>query len=120
MSKESTTYPQVTGCNMLQFEPSMRTGAEASSKAERHQADEPSGYDVDLKVPQTSLFEERATPELKDATVTFPEGVSVSPSAADGLEGCGETGPEGIDIPDGASVTKPAKEKRSASMACRR
>ncbi len=69
---------------------------------ETTQADTPSGYEVDLKVPQsTNLFPVLATPDLKDATVTLPAGVSVSPSAADGLVGCQENGPEGIDIPSG-------------------
>ena len=103
LSKESTTYPQLTGCNLLQFNPSIELAPSSSAEGGTTQADEPSGYDVDLKVPQTSLFEERATPELKDATVTLPEGVSVSPSAADGLEGCQETGPRGIDISQGVS-----------------
>jgi uncharacterized repeat protein (TIGR01451 family) len=98
LSKESTTYPQLTGCDLLQFNPSIGLAPSASAEGGTTQADEPSGYDVDLKVPQTSLFEERATPELKDATVTLSEGVSVSPSDADGLAGCRETGPEGIDI----------------------
>jgi len=103
VSRESTTYPQVTGCNMLQFNPSIELAPSPSSEGGTSQADEPSGYNVDLKVPQTSLFEERAAPELKDTTVTLPEGVSVSPSAADGLEGCQETGPRGIDISQGVS-----------------
>jgi hypothetical protein len=94
--KETTAYPQITGCNMLQFEP------EIEVKPETTQADSPSGYEVDLKVPQTeNMFPNLATPELKNATVTLPEGVSVSPSAADGLVGCEETGPEGIEIPPG-------------------
>jgi hypothetical protein len=103
VSKESTTYPQVSGCNMLQFNPSLELAPSRSSEGGTTQADEPSGYNVDLKVPQSGLFEELATPELKDATVTLPEGVSVSPSAADGLAGCRETGPEGIDISHGVS-----------------
>jgi hypothetical protein len=103
VSKESTTYPQITGCNLLQFNPSIELAPSSSAEGGTTQADEPSGYNGDLKVPQTSLFEERATPELKDATVTLPEGVSVSPAAADGLLGCRETGPEGIDISQGVS-----------------
>jgi hypothetical protein len=98
VSKEATTYPQVSGCNVLQFNPSIELAPSTSSEGGTTQADEPSGYNVDLKVPQIEAFSELATPELKDATVTLPEGVSVSPSAADGLEGCRETGPEGINI----------------------
>jgi hypothetical protein len=41
-----------------------------------------------------------ATPDLKDATITLPEGLSISPSAADGLVGCRATGSEGIDFPN--------------------
>ncbi len=100
-SAESTTYPQITGCDLLQFQPSVELAPSPSSEGGTTQADEPSGYNVDLKIPQTSLFEEHATPELKNTTVTLPEGVSVSPSAADGLAGCRATGPEGINIGSG-------------------
>ena len=103
LSKESTTYPQLTGCNLLQFNPSIELAPSPPSEGGTTQADEPSGYNVDLKVPQTEAFSELATPELKDATVTLPAGVSVSPSAADGLEGCQEIGPRGIDISQGNS-----------------
>jgi hypothetical protein len=94
-SKEATVYPQVTGCNMLQFNPTFEL------KPETTQADTPSGYEVDLSVPQArNLFPDLATPDLKNATVTLPEGLSVSPSTADGLVGCQATGPEGIDFPN--------------------
>jgi len=106
--KETTAYPQITGCNMLQSEP------EIEVKPETARADSPSGYEVDLKVPQTAnVFPNLATPELKNATVTLPEGVSVAPSAADGLIGCEETGPEGIEIPQGeqqGSLLEPGEE----------
>ncbi len=100
VSNETTMYPQIEDCNLLQFEPSFEMAPSSSGEEGTFQADEPSGYSVDLKVPQKSLFEEAATPDLKDASVTLPQGVSVSPSAADGLEGCAEHGPHGIDIPN--------------------
>jgi hypothetical protein len=93
VSAESTAYPQITGCNMLQFQPTIDVAPEAI------QADSPSGYDVDLKVPQSpKLPGMLATPELRNASVTLPEGVSASPGVADGLVGCRESGPEGIEL----------------------
>jgi len=89
---ESTAYPQVAGCDLLQgaaaFDPSIDIEPETT------QADTPSGYEVDLTLPQApDMFGVLATPELKNATVTLPAGVSISPSAASGpdaLEGCTE------------------------------
>ncbi len=93
VSRETTVYPQLTGCDMLQFQPMIAVAPDTT------QADEPSGYGVTLSVPQaTNLFPDLAAPQLKDATVTLPEGVSLSPSAADGLVGCDEAGPEGINL----------------------
>jgi hypothetical protein len=100
VSAETEVYPQLEDCNLLQFEPETKLEMAPSPSGEEGttQADAPSAYNVSLKVPQRTLFEQSATPDLKGATVTLPEGVSVSPSAADGLEGCAEHGPEGIDI----------------------
>ncbi len=95
---ESTAYPQVEGCDMLQFNPTLRVEPEAAQT----QADMPAGYEVELKAPQApNVFPDLATPDLKNATVALPEGVSLSPSAADGLEGCEAIGPHGINIPTG-------------------
>lgn len=111
VSRETTVYPQLENCNLLQFEPKFEMApSPAGAEEGTSQADEPSAYNVDLKVPQKELFEETATPQLKGATVTLPEGVSVSPSAADGLAGCKEHGPEGIDIPSGNHVPNEAGE----------
>jgi hypothetical protein len=82
----------------MQFAPSVLVGPGVGEPGGTTQADAPSAYTVDLKVPQTEGFEELATPPLKDAVVTLPAGVSVNPSAADGLVGCQATGPEGINI----------------------
>ena len=52
------------------------------------EADEPTAATFALKVPQTNEAGVNATPELKNATVTLPEGMTVDPSAADGLQAC--------------------------------
>lgn len=98
VSRETTTYPTLTGCNLLQFNPSLALMPSTPSQSGTSEADEPSAYTVDLNVPQTSSFSELATPELKDATLTLPQGVSISPPAAQGLAGCRAEGPEGINI----------------------
>ncbi len=93
VSAESVVDLQVTGCDMLQFNPMITVAPETTQVAT------PSGYEVDVKVPQApNVGPVLATPDLKDARVALPEGVSVSPSAADGLVGCQESGPEGIEL----------------------
>jgi hypothetical protein len=100
----SAVAPAATDCDapglVAQFEPSldMRPTPGTGSL----QADAPSGYTVDLKFPQAANDPTDSSspadpsvpnaPPLKDATVRLPEGVSVSPSAADGLDGCTDIG----------------------------
>jgi hypothetical protein len=93
---EAVTYPGITGCNLLQFEPTIAMQPEVT------QAEEPSGYEVKIKVPQSpSQFPVLATPELKNVTMTLPAGMTISPGAGDGLTGCEATGSQGIDMPSG-------------------
>ena len=74
--------PAVNGCEKLVFDPSLEVAPETS------QVDTPSGYTVNLRVPQSEDPYGLATPDLRDATVALPAGVAISPSAANGLEGC--------------------------------
>ena len=84
-TSSTTVYPSLTGCDMLQFEPSITVTPDTT------QADEPTGVNVDLHVPQaTDRFPALATPELENATVTLPAGLTLSPSAADGLQACSD------------------------------
>ena len=94
----TATSPVLTGCEALTFDPSLSVQPSTASEGGTTQADEPSGYTVNLAVPQDENPDDLATPELRDATVTLPAGVSVSPSAAEGLTGCQETGGEGINL----------------------
>jgi hypothetical protein len=95
--------PPVTGCdNPLladQFKPSISAGPTSADAGGSSAADTPSGYRVDLSFPQANdptdpdtVFDPSVpqAPQLKDATVTLPAGVAVSPSAADGLDGCSD------------------------------
>ncbi len=90
VTAESTVYPKITECNMLQFQPNL------SIIPDTTQADEPSGYEVNIEAPQNENSLTPGTPELKNVSLTLPPGVSASPSAADGLQGCYPTGPNGF------------------------
>ena len=76
--------PAVTGCGRVGFTPSFE--ARPTSQA----ADSPTGLDVDLHVPQDENPEGLASAALRNATIAFPPGLVVDPSAADGLGACSE------------------------------
>jgi len=103
VSQEAPVYPtsrgpaEILGCNLLQYDPGLEVEPETT------QADTPAGYEVTLSAPQPGLFEERATPDLRNATVTLPEGVTLSPPFADGLEGRSEAqiDPLGTELGEG-------------------
>ncbi len=84
----NATESFVTGCSDLQFQPEVEFKPGSAAEDGTSQADEPTGASFVLKVPQTDEAGVNATPELKDATVTLPEGMTVDPSAADGLQAC--------------------------------
>lgn len=78
----SASSAAVTGCDTVPFDPSI-TVTPGNTRA-----GQPSGYGVDLAVPQNDDPDGQSTGNLKDATVTLPEGVAISPPAADGLQAC--------------------------------
>jgi hypothetical protein len=87
-TESDDVLPSSENCGAPVFHPSFDLVPRATGEGGSTQADEPSGYEADLKVPQTELAGELATPELKDATITLPEGLGVSPSAAGGVAAC--------------------------------
>jgi hypothetical protein len=93
-SKSIESFPTgVTGCELLRFAPRM------TSRPETTEADSPSGYEVDITIPQApNEYPSLATPPLRNVSITLPEGTSISPAAADGLGACQATGTEGINI----------------------
>jgi hypothetical protein len=75
----------VDGCERLSFEPRLTVTPQSRS------ADTPAGLGVHLSFPQNDNPNALATPSLRDATVAFPEGVTISPPSAEGLVGCTDT-----------------------------
>jgi hypothetical protein len=102
----------ITGCDRLGFDPTISVQPTVT------QPGVPAGYTVDLKVPQNSNPDGLSSADLRRAIVTFPAGVALSPSAANGLQACtdaqvGLGTSEPPSCPDGsklgeATVTTPA------------
>jgi hypothetical protein len=75
----------LTGCDQLSFESSF------SMLPDTLEAGAPAGYSLDLKVPQHNEPDRLATPNVKDVSVTLPQGTVVNPAAAWGLKACSDT-----------------------------
>jgi hypothetical protein len=74
------------GCNRLPFNPSIEVQPEAAT------ASTPTGVTVSVHVPraQDLIAAGLAASSVKETTVALPEGMQLSPAAADGLQACSE------------------------------
>ncbi len=91
-AEKQIALPGVTGCNLLAFAP------EIEVQSNSLMADTPVELGVNIKVPQPEAPGVNATPHLRDAAVTLPEGMSISPGIVDGVQACNASGPEGINF----------------------
>jgi hypothetical protein len=82
----SSSSPPVSGCESLQFNPEA-----FSVKSDTTAADSPAGLSFTLGLPHDEQPQTLATPPLRDARVTLPEGFSVNPSSASNLQACSES-----------------------------
>ncbi len=94
--------PAITGCDELEFEPSLEV--QPTSEV----ADSPTGLNVDLHIPQVEDKDLPATPDLRDAVVRLPAGLTLNPSSAAGLESC-TPAQIGLSTPDPAGCPDTAK-----------
>lgn len=93
-----STLPGVTNCNQISFAPELEV------RPDTDLPDAPVGITVTIGVEQPESSITIAAPQLRDASITLPEGVSVGAGVADGLQACKATGPEGIDMPTGLNA----------------
>jgi len=114
---EPVAMNQLEGCNLLQFHPEIEFKPGAANEGGTDEADEPTGVTLNLKVPQTNEASVKATPALKNIKMTLPEGMTASPSAADGLEACSNA-QFGLGTEFGPGAPKVVPEPAAKAASC--
>ena len=93
------------GCGRVDFTPQISVAPDGTAGST------PSGLTVGIHVPQERILVPTSLTEanVKDTTVTLPAGVSLNPSAADGLLACStsQVGYEGTEPSSGMSLFVP-------------
>jgi hypothetical protein len=82
----SSSLP-VTGCEDLHFSPQLTV---STAEPEAASAESPSGLSLDLKLPSEASVNGVAEADLREAAITLPAGMAISPSAAGGREACND------------------------------
>ncbi len=109
---ESSMEP-VTGCEKLTF------GSSLTVQPDTSLAGAPVGLGVELAVPQTDSSEVLGTSDVRDVKVSLPEGMVISPSAAQGLGVChDDRGANPREVPDefGLTSASPASCEPSSTV----
>jgi hypothetical protein len=82
----ATTPPvKVEHCDRVPFAPT------ATVTPETTQYESPDGATTDVRVPQFEKSNQINTADISDAHVTLPEGLTLNPSAVNGLKACTQT-----------------------------
>lgn len=83
LAKSFTTPVGASGCESLLYAP------QVAQQPETAESDAPDGTQVSIHIPQaTEDPTEDNSPDAREATVTLPAGMTLNPSAANGLEAC--------------------------------
>jgi hypothetical protein len=98
----TTTLPAMTGCASVPFTPS------ASVQPTTSAADTPTGLDTGIEVPQDEAPDGIEQSQLKQTVVKLPEGMTVSPAGANGLQACT---PEQIGLDNASEPSCPDASK---------
>jgi hypothetical protein len=85
-AKAESESAAVTGCEALAglFTPKLEASVEST------QADSPTGVGVKIVLPSSEGTESPGVPPVKETILRFPAGMTVNPSAANGLQACSE------------------------------
>lgn len=109
LSTASAPLAAITGCGLLDFDPSL-----AVTPASR-QAAAPTGLDATLNIPQDETVDGLATSQLRNSVVTLPRGMAIASGAAEGLQAC-SAAQVGLGVPDRAANCPEASKIGSAEF----
>jgi hypothetical protein len=113
VSSAPTSFPSATGCDLLDFDPSITVRPETSA------ADSPTGLLAEVRLPQSEDPDGLAEAQLKQAVVTLPAGLVLDPSLANGIQACSpaQIGISAAGVPDAEAPSCPeASELGSAEV----
>jgi hypothetical protein len=82
-TEAQTTLPAMTGCEKLNFYPAL------NAQTTTNETDAPSGLDLELHAQQFESFAFSPS-QIRSATVTLPDGLTINPDAADGQTACSD------------------------------
>jgi hypothetical protein len=99
---ESEVLAGPTGCELIEFEPTMK------ARSATPQPNQPSGYEIELRVPQNESTSGLGTAQLEKAVVRMPAGMRINPAQAHGLGAC-SSAQIGIDNDKGATCPDSSK-----------
>jgi hypothetical protein len=113
IAESSPAMEPVTGCEKLTF------GSSLTVQPDTALAGAPVGLGVELAVPQPDSPEVLGTSDVRDVKVSLPEGMVISPSAAQGLGVChDDPGVDPREVPDefGSTSASPASCEPSSTV----
>jgi hypothetical protein len=113
VAESSPAMEPVTGCEKLTF------GSSLTVQPDTSLAGAPVGLGVELAVPQPDSPEVLGTSDVRDVKVSLPEGMVISPSAAQGLGVChDDPGVDPREVPDefGSTSASPASCEPSSTV----
>jgi hypothetical protein len=95
---------ELDGCDSLAFKPTISLSPDTA------QSDTPAGLGVEVTVPQDGLLNTTGTApaDLRNTTVTLPEGIVINPGQAAGLAAC-QTDQDGVGTEDAPSCPAASK-----------
>ena len=81
---KSASFPQISGCNKLPYGPGL------TIEPTNRRAGAPTGLDVTARIPASEGVKVLEPSQTRSVRVKLPEGMTVNPGAADGLDVCSE------------------------------
>jgi hypothetical protein len=108
-TKEYFTPLGTEGCNAESPFSEVPFAPTFSMKTETTLPDQPTGVTTELKLPHAAGTKEIDSSQLNNAVITLPEGMTLNPSAASGLQACKPSQihmeePKGAECPYGSKI----------------